>query len=371
MEFPDLFGALPPIARIALVLAAAALVGTLAYALVFRGAARLGRRAPALLVFDGALLRRTRRPARLLFPLLGVRWALPLLEGLVPRRTLAFAEDLLYLLLIVAVARVLIALTGVLDDVTARRLEAAGTDNVRARAVRTQVGLLRRVLVIAIGVVAFGAVLERFERFEGIGTGIVASAGVIGIVISIAAQRPLGNLVAGVQLALTQPIRVGDSVVVENEWGTVEEITLTYVVVRIWDARRLVLPISHFFERPFQNWTRSSAQIVGTVFLYVDYAAPVAAIRAECERIVRESAHWDGQVFALQVTDATERTLQLRAIMSAPDAPRAWDLRCEVRERLVDFLRREYPGALPRVRVAGRQARVRVGGAASTDGEVA
>ena len=173
----------------------------------------------------------------------------------------------------------------------------------------------------------------------------------IGIIISIAAQRPLGNLVAGVQLALTQPIRVGDAVVVENEWGTVEEITLTYVVVRIWDARRLVLPIGHFFERPFQNWTRSSAQIIGTVFVYVDYSAPVAEIRAECERIVRESPHWDGRVFQLQVSDATERSMQLRAIMSASNAGQAWDLRCEVREKLVDYLHRTHPDVLPRLRV--------------------
>jgi small-conductance mechanosensitive channel len=303
----------------------------------------------------------------MLFPLVAVHWVLPLLAGLLGRRTLAVADDLLHVLLVVAVARILIALTGVLDDVTARRLEAAGTDDLRARGVRTQVGLLRRVLVITICAAAVVAVLGRFDRFDGLGAGLVASAGVLGIVVSIAAQRPLGNLVAGIQLALSQPIRVGDSVVVENEWGTVEEITLTYVVVRIWDARRLVLPISHFFERPFQNWTRGSPQIVGTVFLYVDYAAPVDAIRRECERLVRASPLWDGQVFALQVTDATERALQLRAIMSARNAPQAWDLRCEVREKLADYLQREHPRALPRVRVAGRAGR-RAGAAAAGDG---
>jgi small-conductance mechanosensitive channel len=239
----------------------------------------------------------------------------------------------------------------VLDDVVAQHFDISAEDNLRARAVRTQVGLLRRVLVIAVGLLALAAALMRFEGFQAFGTGLLASAGVIGIIISIAAQRPLGNLVAGVQLALTQPIRVDDAVVVEGEWGTVEEITLTYVVVRIWDARRLVLPISHFFEHPFQNWTRTSAQIVGTVFLYVDYTAPVADIRRECERIVHESRHWDGRVCQLQVTDATERTLQLRAIMSASNAGQTWDLRCEVREKLVDFLQRAHPGALPRVRM--------------------
>jgi small-conductance mechanosensitive channel len=256
MDPSELLAGLPPAARVAAVLAGAVLAGLLVYAAVFRGAARVGRRAPGLYVFDGALFRRTRRPSRMLFPLVAVHWVLPLLAGLLGRRTLAVADDLLHVLLVVAVARILIALTGVLDDVTARRLEAAGTDDLRARGVRTQVGLLRRVLVITICAAAVVAVLGRFDRFDGLGAGLVASAGVLGIVVSIAAQRPLGNLVAGIQLALSQPIRVGDSVVVENEWGTVEEITLTYVVVRIWDARRLVLPISHFFERPFQNWTR-------------------------------------------------------------------------------------------------------------------
>jgi small-conductance mechanosensitive channel len=365
MDILAFLDGLPPAARVAAVLAGAVVLGLVAYAAIFRGAERLGRRAPALYVFDGALLRRTRRPTRMLFPLLAVRWSLPLLAGPLAPRTLAVVEDLLYVLLVGAVARVLVALTGVLDDVTAQRLEAAGTDNLRARAVRTEVGVLRRVLVIVIAVVAFVTAMGRFERFEGLGTGLVASAGVLGIVISIAAQRPLGNLVAGIQLALAQPIRVGDSVVVENEWGTVEEITLTYVVVRIWDARRLVLPISHFFERPFQNWTRTTAQIVGTVFLYVDYAAPVDDIRRECERVVRASPLWDGQVFALQVTDATDRALQLRAIMSSRNASQSWDLRCEVREKLVDYVRRAHPGALPRVRVAGRRGRA---GAAADGG---
>jgi small-conductance mechanosensitive channel len=268
------------------------------------------------------------------------------------------ARGVLYVLLVAAVAWVLVALTRVLVDVVEQRFGTTDSDDLRARRVRTQVGLLRRVLVIGISVFALGAVLMRFEGFQALGTGLIASAGVVGIIVSIAAQRPLANLVAGIQLALTQPIRVGDAVVLENEWGTVEEITLTYVVVRIWDARRLVLPISYFFERPFQNWTRRSAQVVGTVFLYVDYSAPVGEIRAEHERVVRESAHWDGQVCQLQVSDATERTLQLRAIMSAANAGAAWDLRCEVREKLAAYVSRVHPGALPRVRVDGALERV-------------
>ena len=352
MSPAELVASLPPAVRAAGALLLAAVLGLAAHALLYRGAARLGRRAPALLVFDGALLRRTKRPMRLLLPLLGVHAALPILRPLVPPALLGAGDLALHLVLIGAVAWALIAVSFVLEDVVARRFDVSPADNLRARRIRTQVGVLRRVLVIGIALFAVAAALSRVRGLEAIGTGLIASAGVIGIIVSIAAQRPLGNLVAGVQLALTQPIRVDDAVVVEGEWGTVEEITLTYVVVRIWDARRLVLPISHFFERPFQNWTRSSAQIIGTVFWHVDYAAPVEDIRAECERAVRASPHWDGLVCRLDVTEARQETIELRAIMSAANAGQAWDLRCAVREQVVRYIQQRHPEALPRTRVA-------------------
>ena len=357
MGFPELLDRLPPALRIITVVLGATAVGLAAHAVLFRSAATLGRWIPAVLVFDGALLRRSRRPMRLLLPLLAVHWALPLLGDDVAPGTWPALETAFRVLLVAAVAWMLIALTRVLDDVVSRHFDVSAVDNLRARRVRTQVSLLRRVIVFAIVLLAVGAVLMQFEGFRAIGAGLLASAGVAGIVFGIAAQRPLGSIVAGVQLALSQPIRVGDAVVMENEWGTVEEITLSYVVVRIWDQRRLVLPISYFFERPFQNWTRTSAQIIGTVFLWVDYLAPVDAIRAEHDRIVRASRFWDGQVCALHVTDSSDRALQLRAIMSAADAGRAWDLRCEVREKLVAFLQRSYPETLPRLRVAEVAAR--------------
>jgi small-conductance mechanosensitive channel len=169
-------------------------------------------------------------------------------------------------------------------------------------------------------------------------------------VVGFAAQKTLGNLLAGIQIAITQPIRIDDVVIVEGEWGRIEEITLTYVVVRIWDLRRLVLPIGYFIEKPFQNWTRVSADILGTVFLYVDYTVPVDAIRAELERIVQGSTDWDGQVCGVQVTDTSPQGIEVRALVSATDASKAWNLRCEVREKLVSFLQREYPGALPKLR---------------------
>jgi len=349
----ELLGHLPPGGRLVAILALGALAGLVLHLALYGGAERLARRTTALLVFDGALLRRTRAPMRALLPLLGVHATLPLLRGLAGPGVLSTLDETIHVALVAAIAWAGIALTRVLDDVVERRFDVSAADNLRARRVRTQVGLLRRVLVIVIVTLAMGALLLRIDGFRAVGTGLLASAGVIGIIVSIAAQRPLANIVAGIQLALTQPIRVGDAVVLENEWGTVEEITLTYVVVRIWDQRRLVLPISHFFEKPFQNWTRRTAQVIGTVFVYVDYAAPVADIRAEFERIVESSPHWDGQMRQLQVSDATERTIQLRAIMTAANAGAAWDLRCDVRERLVAWLQREHPEALPRVRLVG------------------
>ena len=189
-----------------------------------------------------------------------------------------------------------------------------------------------------------------FESFRQLGAGLLASAGVLGIIVGFAAQKTLGNLLAGVQIAITQPIRVDDVVVVEGEWGRIEEITLTYVVVRIWDLRRLVLPISYFIEKPFQNWTRTSASILGTVFLHLDYTVPVGAVREELERLVQQSTYWDGEVVRLHVTNTTERTMELRALVSAANSSDAFELRCELREQLVAFLQAHHPGSLPRLR---------------------
>jgi small-conductance mechanosensitive channel len=191
-----------------------------------------------------------------------------------------------------------------------------------------------------------------FDSARQFGASILASAGIAGIIVGFAAQRSIATLLAGSQIAMTQPIRVDDVVIVENEWGRIEEITLTYVVVRIWDLRRLVLPITYFIERPFQNWTRSSADILGTVFLHADYSVPLDALRTELTRILSTSRFWDGKVNVLQVTDAREHTLEIRALASAADASLAWDLRCEVREKLIQFLQRNYPDSQPRLRAS-------------------
>jgi small-conductance mechanosensitive channel len=189
-----------------------------------------------------------------------------------------------------------------------------------------------------------------FDSFRTLGTGILASAGLASLMIGLAAQKIFGNFLAGIQIAFTQPIRVDDVVIVENEWGKIEEITLTYVIVRIWDLRRLVLPISYFIEKPFQNWTRVSADLLGTVLIYTDYTIPVNEVREELNRILKSSDKWDGKVSGLQVTNTTERTMELRALMSAADASIAWDLRCEVRGKLIEFIQKKYPDALPKAR---------------------
>jgi small-conductance mechanosensitive channel len=196
------------------------------------------------------------------------------------------------------------------------------------------------------------SMLMVFDSVRQFGASILASAGIAGIVIGFAAQRSIATLLAGFQIALTQPIRVDDVVIVENEWGRIEDITLTYVVVKVWDLRRLVVPINYFIEQPFQNWTRRSADILATVFLYVDYTIPVDALRGELTRILGASRYWDGKVNVLQVTDAKEHTLEIRALASAADASLAWDLRCEIREQLVAFVQRRHPESLPRVRAA-------------------
>jgi small-conductance mechanosensitive channel len=199
-------------------------------------------------------------------------------------------------------------------------------------------------------IITVAAALMTFESVKQYGVSLIASAGAAGIVVGLAARPLLTNLFAGIQIAITQPIRIGDAVIVENEWGWVEEITGTYVVIKVWDWRRLVVPLSYFLERPFQNWTRHTTDLIGSVFLWVDYTVPVNRLRAELERIAKGSKLWDGQVVNLQVVESNDRAIQLRALVSARTSPQAWDLRCEVREKLIAFLQANYPNALPKQR---------------------
>jgi len=237
-----------------------------------------------------------------------------------------------------------------------QQLDIDKTDNLRARRMVTQLRIFKKMVILIVGILAMAAILMNFEKVRQLGTSLLASAGIAGIIVGLAAQRSIGTLIAGIQIAITQPIRYDDVVIVENEWGRIEEITLTYVVVRIWDLRRLILPITYFIEKPFQNWTRTTSDILGTVFIYTDYTISVKRIRDEFARILKESTLWDGRVWNLQVTNATERGVELRALMSAPDASKAWNLRCEVRERLLGFIQENCSGNLPRFRaeIAGQ-----------------
>ena len=330
----------------------ALLAGYLLHILVWRLARALARRSATEI--DDLLIRRFRRPTVLILPSLALYMTLPLVGKWLGDGVRATTGDVLVLVLIVSGAWAVIRLTSVVEEVVTHRFDIDASDNLRARAIHTQVGILRKIVIVIVLVLAMAMMLMSYEPFRQIGTGILASAGLAGLVIGLAAQRTLANLLAGIQLAITQPIRLDDVVIVEGEWGRIEEITLTYVVVRIWDLRRLVLPISYFLEKPFQNWTRNSAEILGIVFLYMDYRVPVEAIRAELQRIAEGSDLWDGKVCGVQVTGATADAVEVRALVSAADASAAWDLRCEVRERLIDFLQRNYPDALPRVRAEVR-----------------
>ncbi len=230
------------------------------------------------------------------------------------------------------------------------RFQIDTADNLLARKHLTQVRVLARTTNTLLVMVTVGVALMTLEPVRQFGVSLFASAGAAGVVVGLAARPVLGNLIAGVQIATTQPIRINDGVLVENEYGSVEEITSSYVVIRLWDLRRMIVPLSYFIEKPFQNWTRHSSNLIGNVLLYVDYTTPVERVRAKLEEIARASKLWDGNLLKLQVTDAKESSIELRVIASARSSGDAFDLRCEIREKLIDFLQREIPSALPRYR---------------------
>ncbi len=314
--------------------------------ILFKTARTIARHAQAERV--DALVRHCHGPSRMILLILLVNLFLPLVQ--VSPRILLFFKQTFNLVLILSVAWLLIKLIHFAEELILNQFRVDVADNLEARRIHTQIQILRKVLVVIIGVIALAITLMTFDKVRQLGTTILASAGIISIIVGIAAQKSIATLLAGLQLAITQPIRLDDVVIVENEWGRIEEITLTYVVVRIWDLRRLIVPMTYFLEKPFQNWTRISADLLGTVFLYVDYTVPVEAVRAELQRIVEHSPLWDKQVCILQVTNTTERTAELRALVSSADASQAWNLRCEVREKLIQFLQANYPEGLPKVR---------------------
>lgn len=296
----------------------------------------------------GSLMRRARRPVRLAMILAAFALVIPQMQ--LPFGWESALGHAFLIALITLIGWTIILLTNHFTDraIQSHRLDT--DDNLAARKFVTQVRVLRRAGNILVSIFTVAAVLLTFESVQRYGVSLFASAGAAGLILGFAARPVLANLIAGIQIAVTQPIRIDDVVIVEGEWGWIEEIYATYVVVRIWDWRRLVVPLSYFIEKPFENWTRDSASIIGAVFWYLDYTVPVDRVRAQLEKIVNASPHWDGQVVNLQVTDTDKDTISLRGLMSARTSPQAWELRCEVREKLIAWLQSEFPEALPRLR---------------------
>ncbi|SHN29094.1 mechanosensitive ion channel family protein [Cryptosporangium aurantiacum] len=305
---------------------------------------RIGRRAP---LFD-QLATRLHRPVQCLAVVLAVQGALhattatgdwrgPLLHGVT-------------VLVIASGAWVVGALLLVLEDTALARFRTDVENNKTARRVHTQITVVRRVTIAVVVVVAIGAVLVTFPAARAAGASLLASAGLLGVVAALAAQSVLGNVFAGIQLAFSDELRLDDVVVVENEWGRVEDITLSYVVLHLWDDRRLTLPTSYFTTKPFQNWTRNESALLGAVEIDVDWAVPTEEMRRELRHICEGTDLWDTRACILQVTDAIGGLVRVRALVTAKDAPTLFDLRCHVRERLVQWLRESYPEALPRSR---------------------
>jgi small-conductance mechanosensitive channel len=259
------------------------------------------------------------------------------------------------ILLIVSIAWSLMAILRAFKKVILSKFDTSKEDNLRQRKFLTQFNIMESIIYFLIVLIAIGASLMLFEEVRQLGISLFASAGVAGIIIGFAAQKLIATVLAGLQIAITQPIRIDDVVVIENEWGRIEEITLTYVVVKIWDQRRLVVPSTYFFEKPFQNWTRTSAEILGTVFLYTDYHVSFDALRKELTRLLESTPLWDKRVNVLQVTDAKEYGVEIRALVSAKDSPTAWDLRVFIREKMIEFIQKNYPESLPRTRVVFEQ----------------
>lgn len=320
--------------------------GLILHYLIYKAGAIFAKRSSR--VVQIALVKYSRGPMRIIFPLVTFLVVFPFLDLQAP--WVDYIEHLISLLFIATIAWLVAQLTNVLEDVAITHYRIDVQENLRARKIQTQLKILKRVVIAVASVVGIALMLMTFESVRQMGTSILASAGVIGIIVGFAAQKTLGNLLASIQIAIAEPMRIGDAVIVEDEWGLIEDVTFTYVVVKIWDLRRLIVPMSYFIEKPFQNWTRVTPDLLGTVFIYVDYSVPVQAVREELHRLLQSTDLWDGKVWGVQVTNATERTMELRALMSAKDSSTIWDLRCLVREKLIDFVQNKFPGGLPKVR---------------------
>jgi small-conductance mechanosensitive channel len=330
------------------VLATAGVAAVIA-SLLFALGARIVTRAVAGSPMATSIARAIRAPARLLLPLLAVvviwHGAPDDLPGLV------MVQRLTTMATIAAMTWLLVRAVGGYGQAVIDAHPVTVVDNLQARRIHTQTRVLTRTVDSVLWLAGIALMLMTFPAVRQVGASLLASAGVIGLVAGFAARPVLGNMIAGLQIGLTQPIRIDDVVIVEGEWGVIEEIQSAYVVVKIWDDRRLVVPLQYWVEKPFQNWTRKSAQLTGTVTLWLDYRMPLGPLRDELKRACEASKDWDGRMAMLQLVEAGERAMQVRALVTAADAGKAWDLRCHVREWLVDYVQRDHPQYLPRLRV--------------------
>ena len=294
------------------------------------------------------------RPARTVFVLTCAAFILPLVPDL-PGTVATILHQGIAMALVVSLGWLAVGFVYVLQSFLMRKYDTRTADNLRARRLVTQFQLARRLLIALIVVITIGGLLYTFHdpRIWEWGTGLVASAGLASLVLATAAKSTASNIFAGFQIALTEPIRIDDVVVVQNEWGRIEEITSAYVVIRLWDLRRLIVPLTWFIENSFQNWSRESAEVMGTSMLYVDYTVPVEPLRQELLRFVKENSNYNGKVCALQVTNLTEHTMEIRCLMSSNTSSALFDLRCQVREHMIEHIKANYPDAFPRTRITG------------------
>lgn len=346
-RLPNLYHDLHPFFQLLIILFLAFIGGEL-IRIMLNIALRIYKRRTGDEVLTESIIRNLRPVLKILLPLILFNMALDTVD--ISEENLASAHKGMQILLICAFAWLITQIIDVAVDLIYHNYDIEAADNYLARKVQTQVQFIKKALILGVILLAVSAILLSFEGVRNIGAGLLTSAGVTGIIIGFAAQKSIANLIAGLQIAFTQPIRLDDVVIVEGEWGRIEEITFTYVVMRIWDQRRLIVPINYFIDKPFQNWTRSSADIMGTVFLYTDYHVPVEALRKELRRLCEDSPYWDKKVAVVQVTDVTEHSVQIRALVSASNSGNAWELRVMVREKLIEFIREHYPESLPRTR---------------------
>lgn len=343
---PDQILNLHPILALLIILVATYLISLFIRWLFFRILKYYAKKDDFIIV--DALQKRLKGTVFLFIPLIILYIVVPGLN--ISDDLIVTIREVLQVLIIASATIVAIRLLNVAQDVLFHRFDTAEEDNLRARQARTQIIFLKKLAILIVVVLALAVVLLSFENVRQYGATLLTSAGVAGIIIGFAAQKTIANLLAGFQIAFTQPIKIEDAVIIEGEWGWIEEINLTYVVVKIWDLRRLIVPITYFTDTPFQNWTRSSAQLLGSVFLYTDYTLPLDELRKKFDEVLDGTKLWDREGKSVQVTDSSESTMTIRLLMTARNSPTAWELRCHVREQMIQWIQNNYPASLPRSR---------------------